>query len=170
MNLNLNLNPSDCLHIVFFHMTLTCKEADTPSPQVASTVSTDSVCHKVYTRLTQATDFFKNISFYPFVSQIRYISQTQGLPAEYLLSAGTKTSRFFNRGPDSSYPLWRLKVSDSTEKHTNMAERFCHDGTYSTCTEALLRLFSFRRLQSTRQRWASSRRRRENTSSTVSMI
>lgn len=43
--------------------------------------------------------------------QIRYISQTQGLPAEYLLSAGTKTSRFFNRGADSSYPLWRLKVS-----------------------------------------------------------
>ncbi|MED6291558.1 hypothetical protein CHARACLAT_024866, partial [Characodon lateralis] len=41
---------------------------------------------------------------------IRYISQTQGLPAEYLLSAGTKTSRFFNRGPDSSYPLWRLKT------------------------------------------------------------
>lgn len=46
----------------------------------------------------------------PVVPQIRYISQTQGLPAEYLLSAGTKTSRFFNRGPDSSYPLWRLKV------------------------------------------------------------
>ncbi|MEQ2248798.1 hypothetical protein ILYODFUR_022738, partial [Ilyodon furcidens] len=44
------------------------------------------------------------------ISQIRYISQTQGLPAEYLLSAGTKTSRFFNRGPDSSYPLWRLKT------------------------------------------------------------
>lgn len=46
----------------------------------------------------------------PVVPQIRYISQTQGLPAEYLLSAGTKTGRFFNRGPDSSYPLWRLKV------------------------------------------------------------
>lgn len=46
----------------------------------------------------------------PFSFQIRYISQTQGLPAEYLLSAGTKTVRFFNRGPDSSYPLWRLKV------------------------------------------------------------
>lgn len=45
-----------------------------------------------------------------FCCQIRYISQTQGLPAEYLLSAGTKTVRFFNRGPDSSYPLWRLKV------------------------------------------------------------
>lgn len=45
-----------------------------------------------------------------FSFQIRYISQTQGLPAEYLLSAGTKTVRFFNRGPDSSYPLWRLKV------------------------------------------------------------
>lgn len=49
------------------------------------------------------------IPIFPF--QIRYISQTQGLPPEYLLSAGTKTSRFFNRGPDSSYPLWRLKVS-----------------------------------------------------------
>lgn len=44
------------------------------------------------------------------VLQIRYISQTQGLPAEYLLSAGTKTTRFFNRDPDSTYPLWRLKV------------------------------------------------------------
>lgn len=42
--------------------------------------------------------------------QIRYISQTQGLPAEYLLSAGTKTTRFFNRDTDSPYPLWRLKV------------------------------------------------------------
>ncbi|KAL1020583.1 hypothetical protein UPYG_G00002030 [Umbra pygmaea] len=47
--------------------------------------------------------------------QIRYISQTQGLPAEYLLSAGTKTSRFFNRGPDSSYPLWRIKTPSEHE-------------------------------------------------------
>lgn len=54
----------------------------------------------------------------PGFSQIRYISQTQGLPAEYLLSAGTKTSRFFNRGPDSSYPLWKLKVGDWTETQT----------------------------------------------------
>lgn len=46
--------------------------------------------------------------------QIRYISQTQGLPAEYLLSAGTKTTRFFNRDPDSTYPLWRLKVNSLT--------------------------------------------------------
>lgn len=45
-----------------------------------------------------------------FLLQIRYISQTQGLPAEYLLSAGTKTTRFFNRDTDSPYPLWRLKV------------------------------------------------------------
>lgn len=52
---------------------------------------------------------------FAFLSQIRYISQTQGLPAEYLLSAGTKTSRFFNRGPDSSYPLWRLKVGVSAD-------------------------------------------------------
>ncbi|KAG7274611.1 hypothetical protein CRUP_029252, partial [Coryphaenoides rupestris] len=40
---------------------------------------------------------------------------TQGLPAEYLLSAGTKSSRFFNRGPDASYPLWRLKTPTEHE-------------------------------------------------------
>ncbi|XP_028308087.1 homeodomain-interacting protein kinase 1 isoform X2 [Gouania willdenowi] len=58
-------------------------------------------------------ELFLGWPLYPGASeydQIRYISQTQGLPAEYLLSAGTKTSRFFNRGPDSSYPLWKLKT------------------------------------------------------------
>ncbi|KAJ0023597.1 hypothetical protein NQD34_003496 [Periophthalmus magnuspinnatus] len=58
-------------------------------------------------------ELFLGWPLYPGASeydQIRYISQTQGLPAEYLLSAGTKTSRFFNRGSDSSYPLWRLKT------------------------------------------------------------
>ncbi|XP_029682086.1 homeodomain-interacting protein kinase 1 isoform X3 [Takifugu rubripes] len=58
-------------------------------------------------------ELFLGWPLYPGASeydQIRYISQTQGLPAEYLLSAGTKTVRFFNRGPDSSYPLWRLKT------------------------------------------------------------
>ncbi|KAI4887927.1 hypothetical protein NFI96_022443, partial [Prochilodus magdalenae] len=58
-------------------------------------------------------ELFLGWPLYPGASeydQIRYISQTQGLPAEYLLSAGTKTSRFFHRGPDASYPLWRLKT------------------------------------------------------------
>ena len=44
------------------------------------------------------------------ILQIRYISQTQGLPAENLLSAATKTSRFFKRDHDTNFPLWRLKV------------------------------------------------------------
>lgn len=63
-------------------------------------------------------ELFLGWPLYPGASeydQIRYISQTQGLPAEYLLSAGTKTSRFFNRGPDSSYPLWRLKTPTEHE-------------------------------------------------------
>uniref|UniRef100_A0A8C9EI99 non-specific serine/threonine protein kinase n=1 Tax=Pavo cristatus TaxID=9049 RepID=A0A8C9EI99_PAVCR len=58
-------------------------------------------------------ELFLGWPLYPGASeydQIRYISQTQGLPAEYLLSAGTKTSRFFNRDPNLGYPLWRLKV------------------------------------------------------------
>ncbi|KAG8536654.1 hypothetical protein GDO81_025931 [Engystomops pustulosus] len=58
-------------------------------------------------------ELFLGWPLYPGASeydQIRYISQTQGLPAEYLLSSGTKTTRFFNRDGDSPYPLWRLKV------------------------------------------------------------
>jgi len=44
--------------------------------------------------------------------QIRYISQTQGLPTEYMLNAATKTKRFFVREVcETHYPFWRLKVS-----------------------------------------------------------
>ncbi|XP_045545458.1 homeodomain-interacting protein kinase 3 isoform X6 [Salmo salar] len=43
--------------------------------------------------------------------QIRYISQTQGLPGEHLLNVGTKTARFFCRESDSPYSAWRLKVN-----------------------------------------------------------
>jgi len=43
--------------------------------------------------------------------QIRYISQTQGLPSEYMLNAATKTKRFFVREVcETHYPFWRLKV------------------------------------------------------------
>ncbi|XP_065421625.1 homeodomain-interacting protein kinase 2 isoform X2 [Chrysemys picta bellii] len=63
-------------------------------------------------------ELFLGWPLYPGASeydQIRYISQTQGLPAEYLLSSGTKTTRFFNRDTDSPYPLWRLKVNMTTD-------------------------------------------------------
>ena len=44
--------------------------------------------------------------------QIRYISQTQGLPSERMLSNATKTPRFFTReNTDVNYNFWRLKVS-----------------------------------------------------------
>lgn len=46
-----------------------------------------------------------------FFFQIRYISQTQGLPGEHLLNVGTKTSRFFCKESDSPYAAWRLKAS-----------------------------------------------------------
>ena len=104
--------------------------------------------------------------FFVCISQIRYISQTQGLPAEYLLSAGTKTSRFFNRGTDSSYPLWRLKVSD-----TQKCLRDCITGVFTAhVLKSRCGSFFCRHLRSTRPRWASSRRRQESTSSTVWMI
>lgn len=57
-------------------------------------------------------------TLFPSVSlQIRYISQTQGLPGEHLLNVGTKTSRFFCRESDSSYATWKLKVRKWTEVH-----------------------------------------------------
>ncbi|XP_029107931.1 homeodomain-interacting protein kinase 2 isoform X1 [Scleropages formosus] len=71
-------------------------------------------------------ELFLGWPLYPGASeydQIRYISQTQGLPAEYLLSAGTKTTRFFHRDPDSSYPLWRLKTPEDHEGETGIKSK-----------------------------------------------
>jgi len=50
--------------------------------------------------------------------QIRYISQTQGVPNDYMLNAATKTKRFFTRHVhDQSYgSFWRLKVCLENEK------------------------------------------------------
>jgi serine/threonine protein kinase len=42
--------------------------------------------------------------------QIRYISQTQGLPTEHMLNNASKTTKFLYRDMDSTYPFWRLKV------------------------------------------------------------
>ncbi|XP_051952668.1 homeodomain-interacting protein kinase 2-like isoform X1 [Xyrauchen texanus] len=72
------------------------------------------------------SELFLGWPLYPGASeydQIRYISQTQGLPAEYLLSAGTKTTRFFNRDPDSTYPLWRLKTPEDHETETGIKSK-----------------------------------------------
>ncbi|XP_061678521.1 homeodomain-interacting protein kinase 3a isoform X2 [Syngnathoides biaculeatus] len=55
--------------------------------------------------------------------QIRYISQTQGLPAEHLLNMGTKTSRFFSKESESSHPSWRLKTMEEHEKETGLKSK-----------------------------------------------
>ncbi|XP_077423873.1 homeodomain-interacting protein kinase 3a isoform X2 [Vanacampus margaritifer] len=55
--------------------------------------------------------------------QIRYISQTQGLPAEHLLNKGTKTSRFFCKESESAYPSWRLKTTEEHEKETRLKSK-----------------------------------------------
>ncbi|KAM9301472.1 homeodomain-interacting protein kinase 3 [Gastrophryne carolinensis] len=55
--------------------------------------------------------------------QIRYISQTQGLPGEHLLNVGTKTSRFFCRNPDAQYHGWRLKTLEEHETETGMKSK-----------------------------------------------
>ncbi|XP_034094550.1 homeodomain-interacting protein kinase 3-like isoform X3 [Gymnodraco acuticeps] len=55
--------------------------------------------------------------------QIRYISQTQGLPAEHLLNKGTKTSRFFSKESNSPYASWRLKTTEEHEKETGLKSK-----------------------------------------------
>ncbi|XP_055365952.1 homeodomain-interacting protein kinase 3-like isoform X2 [Betta splendens] len=55
--------------------------------------------------------------------QIRYISQTQGLPSEQLLNKGTKTSRFFSKQSDSPYTPWRLKSTEQHEKETGLKSK-----------------------------------------------
>ncbi|XP_007228387.3 homeodomain-interacting protein kinase 3a isoform X3 [Astyanax mexicanus] len=55
--------------------------------------------------------------------QIRYISQTQGLPGEQLLNVGTKTSRFFRKETDSPYAAWRLKTTEEHETETGMKSK-----------------------------------------------
>ncbi|XP_070827966.1 homeodomain-interacting protein kinase 3a [Chaetodon trifascialis] len=55
--------------------------------------------------------------------QIRYISQTQGLPVEQLLNKGTKTSRFFSKESDSPYASWRLKTTEEHEKETGLKSK-----------------------------------------------
>lgn len=55
--------------------------------------------------------------------QIRYISQTQGLPNEHMLNQATKTTRFFYRETDSTYPFWRLKTPEEHEAETNIKSK-----------------------------------------------
>ncbi|XP_026087045.1 homeodomain-interacting protein kinase 3-like isoform X2 [Carassius auratus] len=55
--------------------------------------------------------------------QIRYISQTQGLPGEHLLNVATKTSRFFCRESDSPYAAWRLKSTEEHEAETGLKSK-----------------------------------------------
>uniref|UniRef100_A0A8C1FWS5 non-specific serine/threonine protein kinase n=1 Tax=Cyprinus carpio carpio TaxID=630221 RepID=A0A8C1FWS5_CYPCA len=55
--------------------------------------------------------------------QIRYISQTQGLPGEHLLNVATKTSRFFCRESDSPYATWRLKSTEEHETETGLKSK-----------------------------------------------
>ncbi|XKL61288.1 hypothetical protein PGB90_008345 [Kerria lacca] len=50
--------------------------------------------------------------------QIRYISQTQGLPTEHMLNSASKTTKFFYRDMDSTYPFWRLKTPEEHEAET----------------------------------------------------
>lgn len=94
-------------------------------------------------------------------AQIRYISQTQGLPAEQLLNKGTKTTRFFTKESDSPYASWRLKVCGShcTNKHKHtIIKTFwwyrCSAGCISEKSK-IWRGYLLEILQSTSRKWVA---------------
>lgn len=53
----------------------------------------------------------------------RYISQTQGLPTEHMLNNASKTTKFFYRDMDSTYPFWRLKTPEEHEAETGIKSK-----------------------------------------------
>ncbi|XP_076472026.1 uncharacterized protein LOC143301539 isoform X2 [Babylonia areolata] len=57
--------------------------------------------------------------------QIRYISQTQGLPPEQLLSRATKTTRFFiHEANETGFQgFWRLKTPEENEAETKIKSK-----------------------------------------------
>ncbi|KAK3736225.1 hypothetical protein QZH41_019104 [Actinostola sp. cb2023] len=57
--------------------------------------------------------------------QIRYISQTQGLPHEYLLNNATKTNRFFKKYVNNQTGLleWKLKSGGEYERESKIPSK-----------------------------------------------
>ncbi|CDW58270.1 Pkinase domain containing protein [Trichuris trichiura] len=52
--------------------------------------------------------------------QIRFIAQTQGLPAAHMLNSASKTSRFFKQDSNGLYPYWRLKSVEEHEQESGV--------------------------------------------------
>ncbi|CAH2296624.1 Homeodomain-interacting kinase 2 [Pelobates cultripes] len=68
-------------------------------------------------------ELFIGCTLYPGASeydQIRYITETQGLPNENMLNRGTKTHLFFRRKMHYQQVLWRLKSKDHYEWETGI--------------------------------------------------
>ncbi|XP_063291547.1 homeodomain-interacting protein kinase 2-like [Pelobates fuscus] len=71
-------------------------------------------------------ELFLGRPLYPGASefdQIRYISQTQGLPAEHLLNRGAKTQYYFDKYDESPSKSWRLKIPDDFEMRTGIKSK-----------------------------------------------
>ncbi|CAH2225114.1 Homeodomain-interacting kinase 2 [Pelobates cultripes] len=68
-------------------------------------------------------ELFTGYVLYPGASeydQIRYISETQGLPDEYMLNRAKKTHLFFKRHRHYQHSPWRLKSKDRYERETGI--------------------------------------------------
>ena len=55
--------------------------------------------------------------------QIRYISQTQGVPRDHMLNNASKTTKFFYRDREASFPFWRLRTPEEVEIETKIKSK-----------------------------------------------
>lgn len=72
------------------------------------------------------SELFLGWPLYPGSSeydQIRYISQTQGVPPEHMLNNASKTTKFFYRDRDATYPFWRLRTPEEVELETKIKSK-----------------------------------------------
>ncbi|XP_065318100.1 uncharacterized protein LOC135926233 isoform X2 [Gordionus sp. m RMFG-2023] len=70
-----------------------------------------------------AAELFLGWPLYPGSSeydQIRFISQTQGLPPQHMLNVAVKTEQFFCKESNGKYHYWRMKTSKEYEDTTNI--------------------------------------------------
>lgn len=130
--------------------------------------------YELYISVLQHKIISPHIFLYSLMLQIRYISQTQGLPGEHLLNVGTKTSRFFCKESDSPYSAWRLKVKSffvvkAKINFLYMAQlpHLNWNGFLEIMSDKPFFVFSQQMSMRRRQEW--SQRKRESTSSAVWM-
>lgn len=58
-----------------------------------------------------------------FIKFLNHLQCITGLPTEHMLNNASKTTKFFYRDMDSTYPFWRLKTPEEYEAETGIKSK-----------------------------------------------